>query len=159
MIFQTINFSEGTLLNIFADDMLLYKTINSQKDLNQLQSDINKVNEWVNSNHLALNPTKCKFMIVTRKRNPTWSPNLQLNGVELGQVENFKYLGVLLSSDLSWLTHIESICSKARKLVGLLYRRFSGDVDDQALLECTSYSLGHTSNMLPQCGVQEHNQA
>ena len=36
----------------------------------------------------------------------------------------FKYLAVLLSHDLSWGEHVQSICSKARKILGLLYSRF-----------------------------------
>ena len=60
---------------------------------------------------------------------------ITLNGVPLEQVESFKYLGVFLSSDMSWSTHIDSVCSKARKLVGLLYRRFSAEVDSHSLLE------------------------
>ena len=40
---------------------------------------------------------------------------------------------VLLSSELSWSAHIESICIKARKLTGLLYRRFYGNVNQQSM--------------------------
>ena len=54
----------------------------------------------------------------------------------LEQVETFKYLGVLLSSELSWSAHIES---KARKLTSLLYRRFNGNVNQQSM-----YSLYST---------------
>ena len=39
-------------------------------------------------------------------------------------LESFKYLGVFLSSDLSFTQHIESTCSKARRILGLLYHRF-----------------------------------
>ena len=35
-----------------------------------------------------------------------------------------KYLGVLISSDLSWSAHIETVVSKARKALGCIYRRF-----------------------------------
>ena len=101
--------------------MLLYRPIGSSEDLQQLQSDVDRVNEWVISNHLSLNPVKCKTMLITKKINPIQPPQLQLNGIPLEQVEHFKYLGALFSSDLSWSTHIDSICSKARKLVGLLY--------------------------------------
>ena len=72
-------------------------------------------------------------MIITRKRNSIQSPQFVLNGMPLEQVESFKYLGVLLSSDLSWSSHIESICTKARKLIGLLYRNFYGNVNQQSL--------------------------
>ena len=132
---STIGLSEGSVLNLFADDMLLYRPIGSSEDLQQIQSDVDRVNEWVISNHLSLNPVKCKTMLITKKINPIQPLQLQLNGIPLEQVEHFKYLGVLFSSDLSWSTHIDSICSKARKLVGLLYRRFSANVDSQPLLE------------------------
>jgi len=47
--------------------------------------------------------------------------SLMLGGTEMEKVE---YLGLLLSSDMSFSKHIESICSKAWKITGLLYRRF-----------------------------------
>ena len=101
--------------------------------------DIDCISEWVSCNKLTLNPTKCKTMVISRKRNSV-QPYAQfvLNGRPLEQVETFKYLGIFLSSDLSWSAHIESICTKARKLIGLLYRRFYGNVDDHSLLELYS---------------------
>ena len=87
-----------------------------------------------------LNPIKCKAMTISRKIKSDYRYLTQfiLNGTPLEQVETFKYLGVLLSSDLSWSAHIESICTKARKVVGLLYRRFHGNVDQHILLELYS---------------------
>ena len=40
------------------------------------------------------------------------------------QVNTFKYLGVLLSHYLSWSEHVQLICSKARKLLGLFLQTF-----------------------------------
>ena len=42
-------------------------------------------------------------------------------------------LGLLFSSDMSFTKHIESICSKARKVTGLLYRRFNKANSDTLL--------------------------
>ena len=125
--------SDGSVLNLYADNMLLYKPVRSLEDFRHLQSDIDRISDWVSCNHLTLNSSKCKTMIISRKRNPAQPPQLILNGTPLEQVETFKYLGVLLSSELSWSTHIESICTKARKLIGLLYRRFYGNVNQQTL--------------------------
>ena len=74
---------------------------------------------------MKFNCTKCKFMLVSRKRTHTTpSIPLHLNGSVLEEVATFKYLGVLLSADLSWTQHVQNTCSKARRLVGLLYRRY-----------------------------------
>ena len=42
----------------------------------------------------------------------------------LQSVDSMKYLGITITSDLNWSTHIKNQCSKAKKLVGLLYRRY-----------------------------------
>ena len=42
----------------------------------------------------------------------------------LSHHNTFKCLGLLLTSNLSWTKHIERSCSKAKQILGLLYRRF-----------------------------------
>ena len=64
------------------------------------------------------NKNKTKYMIVSHKRTPaTQSSPLLLEGQPLDQVD--LYSGVFLSHDLSWDEHVHSICSKARKILGL----------------------------------------
>ena len=40
------------------------------------------------------------------------------------KVTSMKYLGVHISSDLSWSIHIDIITSKARRTLGFIYRKF-----------------------------------
>ena len=63
---SSLKLSENTVLNLYADDMLLYKQIKCSEDYQQLQLDIDKISSWVDSNHLSLNPAKCKTAVSNR---------------------------------------------------------------------------------------------
>ena len=94
-------------------------------------TDANTVQDWVNCNHMSLNPSKCKFMLISRKRNRINNPpTITINSQILESVPTFKYLGLLLTSDR---LGIEGACTKAKKILGLLYRRFYHDADQDTL--------------------------
>ena len=62
-------------------------------------------------------------------------PLLCLNGSSLELVSSYKYLGVLISSNLSWSLHIDSICRKSRQILGLLFRHFYRHSSPSALFK------------------------
>ena len=128
-------FSPGTKLVLYADDMLLFKPINNAEDFMLLQGDMNSLVQWSTSSFLTFNPQKCKFMIVTRKRNLVHSPSLFLNGQAITRVFHYTYLGVTLTSDLPWSKHIHGLCTKAKKMLGLLYRTFYLHTSTSSLLQ------------------------
>ena len=73
-------------------------------------------------------------MIVSLKKMSTLSENpLQLLRNEFERVNCYKYLGVLLTNDLSWSSHVGNKCIKARRVLGLLYRRFYGSTSQGSL--------------------------
>ena len=92
---------------------------------------------WLRSGQywtLCFNESKCKYMIISRKRSPITPANfLQLHDIPLQQVDCYKYLGLLLTSNLTWSTHINSICLKAKRILGLLYRRFYANTNQETL--------------------------
>ena len=119
---------------MFADDLLLYRSISSPRDFLFVQNNIVNIEGWSIANFLTLNPSKCKYMILSRKKVPLLpETTLKLNNQVLEQVDMYKYLGILISKDLSWSPHIDTICSKARKILGLLYRRFYQSCSSDAL--------------------------
>jgi len=46
-----------------------------------------------------------------------------------------KHLGGVVSSDLSWSNYITSICAKAKRILGLLYRKYYNHVEGDVLNE------------------------
>jgi len=56
---------DGGQTVFYADGLLLFRPIKIQEDYHHLQDDILTIEEWVNSNYLTLNPTKCKYMVVS----------------------------------------------------------------------------------------------
>ena len=127
--------SNGAQMVLYADDLLLFRTISSNEDYLQLQCDISMVENWVTCNHLTLNASKCKYMVISRKKISSLPLALKLGGSDLERVECFKYLGLLLSENLSFSEHINLTCMKARKIIGLLYRRFYTNANSATLLQ------------------------
>lgn len=86
-------------------------------------------------------------MIVTCKP-PSFVSSLSplLNSHPFEFIHSCKYLGAILTSNLSRTPHIDAICSKARCLTGLLYRNFYHHSSSQTLL--TLYSALILSSIL-----------
>ena len=90
---------------LYADDALLYRPISSTEDFLAIQSDIDALKAWSDHHLLQLNPTKCKYMVLSKKKVPsiliiTGEYSLHLSGYTLEKAETFKCLGILLKSDL-----------------------------------------------------------
>ena len=45
-----------------------------------------------------------------------------LEGTVLENVESIKYIGVTITSDLKWISHIRNVCTKANRTLGFLRR-------------------------------------
>ena len=121
----TSSISPYSRISMFADDISLYRSINAPIDYVQFQDHILAIVQWVKKNFLALNEGKCCTMFISREclhSNP--SAQLYVGDTVLNRVDTVKYLGVILSSDMSWSPHINKINAKTRKLIGLFYRRF-----------------------------------
>ena len=121
---------------MFADDVLLYQVIDSPEDFVSVQENITHVYNWSRQNALTLNGNKCKFMMISRKK-VSFKPSspLHLGGQLLECVSSYKYLGVHISSDLSWSQHTQHVCMKAKKMIGLLYRNYYQHLPDTMLLQ------------------------
>ena len=58
----------------------------------------------------------------TDQQNPCFHASYTLEGTDLENVESNKYLGVTITSDLRWNTHVSNVCTKANRTLGFLRR-------------------------------------
>jgi len=56
------------------------------------------LNYWVTANDLTFSSSKCKYMLLSRKKNPLHPSALNLGSFTLDRVYLYKYLGLLLTS-------------------------------------------------------------
>jgi hypothetical protein len=79
-----------------------------------LQGDVDRLGEWAVVNAMKINPSKSKAVCFTRARvkDPL---NYSLMSTLIPETNSCKYLGIILSSDLSWADHVNYTVEKAWK--------------------------------------------
>ena len=88
------------------------------QDCQQLQEDMEQLAVWESKWEMAFHPDKCSFMRISRSRSPIQF-KYHLKTVELQVVDSIKYLGVDISSTLSWNQHIDRTVKKANSILHL----------------------------------------
>lgn len=106
---------------MFADDVKLVKTINSEKDCKDLQNDINSVYRWSILNKLNFNISKCEMMSFTRSSVPLHH-RYTLGGDEITRVATVRDLGVLFEPQLNFREHALSVAKRAAQKLGFVLR-------------------------------------
>lgn len=112
-------------IKLFADDCVIYRKILEPGDHSVLQSDLDNISSWCDTWLMKLNPTKCKSMRISRTSNHVLPCDYLLSNVSLTQVTSYKYLGIIISDNLSWQNHVDYITSNANRSLGYLRRNFS----------------------------------
>ena len=109
-------------VKLFADDTKVYRKLSDpENDGEILQSDLNRMSEWTNLWQLSFNLDKCVVMRITHHKDKS-IPEYYLSDKKLKVANEFKDLGVIVSSDLSWSNQVASTVKKANRIVGLIKR-------------------------------------
>ena len=108
-------------VRLFADDTAVYLTIASPTDCQKLQSDLLALESWEKHWDMEFNPSKCQVLHITRSKKPIQHV-YTLHGQNLTPVNDAKYLGVDISYDLTWNTHINRITTNSNRTLGFLKR-------------------------------------
>ena len=108
---------------LFADDTTLFC---SSKNLHELSTVINNelgnIIKWLNANRLSLTIDKTNFMIFIPKSKKEQCPTIHINGSSSLEVDNAKFLGVIIDNKLNRLEHIKCISRKIAKGSGIIIK-------------------------------------
>ena len=84
---------------------------------------------------MRFQPVKCNIMQITRKRIKKTNASYSFEGKVLDNVEKIKHLGITITNDLKWNTHVSHVCTKANRTLGFLRRNLAAcprDVKESA---------------------------
>ncbi len=82
------------------------------------------ITEWLQINKLSLNISKTNYMIMSSqgKRYSPENCTICIDDNIIERVNNTKFLGVIIDDKLTWKLHVEYICNKVAKGIGILRR-------------------------------------
>ena len=118
---SSLPLSQNARLSLYADDILLYKPVNSVADVSHLQQDVNLILSWMDAHGLMPNHSKTQLLPITRTKRP-FPINISMGSHPIPPCRSVKYLGVTISSNLTWSEHIKSTCKKAKQWLGFIHR-------------------------------------
>ena len=74
---------------------------------------------------MQFHPEKCQVIRISLHKLSERQTQYKLHGHTLEVVDSGKYLGVNISYDLSWHTHVDATAAKASKTLGFLRRNLN----------------------------------
>ena len=115
---------------MYADDTTLFDSIERPKRSTQqrqqlcdaLNADLQTVTEWGTKWLVSFNSSKTQSILHSRLKDDGVQYSLQMSNNTLQECNTISFLGLTVSSDLSWKPYIQSISKQAAQRIGSLYR-------------------------------------
>ena len=114
-VFHTVLFADDTCFTLAGDNFDdLIATFNNE---------LNIFSNWLIINRLTINHEKTVAINFSLKKAFNINVNmLRINNHQLNYVESTKYLGIMLDKNLTFREHIEYICNRISKSIGIMFR-------------------------------------
>ena len=115
------NLSDQYKSILFADDTTLSFGGKHPLELTQLcNAELSKFSEWAISNRLSINVEKTFFNIISNSHHDFSLIELILDNRQLTRKNPITYLGVVFDENLNFKDHINFVCKKVSKSIGVL---------------------------------------
>jgi hypothetical protein len=123
-------------VSLYADDTLLYSEVNNNEDKHRFQMNIDALHGWSTRWKMPFNTDKCE--VITFSKGPSANPEYSLGGSPLNCVQQTRYLGIEMQSNLKFDKHIASKIKSASKVLVCIKYSLHEASDKGKLLAYTS---------------------
>lgn len=112
---------KNAMLGSYADDTKLWQVIKNQ---HLLQQDLQSIYQWIETNNMMLNGEKFEHLHYGRTATENINIYTTHTGENIKHTQQVKDLGVTMSSDAKFSTHITNMVAQAQKLSAWILRTF-----------------------------------
>ena len=110
---------------LFADDSNMFCCGNDvQKLISTTNTELIKIVDWFIANRLTLNEQKTQMMVFGPIQYLNYKEpfKIVLNGVEIEESKQIKFLGLIIDQKLTFKLHIQQVVKKMSKAIGAINR-------------------------------------
>ncbi|KAL0188435.1 hypothetical protein M9458_015534, partial [Cirrhinus mrigala] len=100
-------------LQKFSDDTAIVGCVSGENE-QEYRGVIADFVDWCEGNHLPLNTSKTKELVLDFRRNSPACTPVSIQGSDIEIVNTFKYLGVHLNNKLDWSTNTDALYRKGQ---------------------------------------------
>ena len=128
---------------MFADDTSLFLSHPNYQDLHNLfNSELELISEWFYANKMIINVAKTSYIIFSNSLIPDYL-SIRVCNTDIECVTSVKILGITIDHKLTWKNHIDSLCNKLAKNIGIMYclRSFPKEILKMIFFLCNCISV------------------
>ena len=107
-----------------------------------LNEELIKIDSWMRSNKLSVNIKKTNYVVFKSAQKKASSDlPLSFNSQILKEKNSVKFLGVYIDNSLIWKSHINHVCKKMPKSIGVTFRSRFFLTEKNSALSLSYFSL------------------
>ena len=109
---------------LFADDSTLTCALDSHDGelvARTVETNLIPIKQWLNSNKLTLNNSKTYFINFNYRKKLNIR-EINFDGHKITEDDSVKFLGINIDKNLKFNKHIDHVCNKTSKTIGILFK-------------------------------------
>lgn len=105
---------------LFADGTNVFYSGNNYKNLiKMVNEELSIIKRWMDSNTFSINLNKTKVIIFGNQVKPS-DESVNIDGTQIESVQEYKFLGIIIDSKLTWKPHIRHTKTKIAKSLSII---------------------------------------